>query len=482
MKTYSIYIRQFIATSLALNPSQIMCGLLRTRLSLLKFVLIFFCILFPLNLFSQNHLIEVKRLPNWGKDYLTIVDAKRYYDPIERKVKTYGYDYYGIVDFGLLVYKVNDKSAKGMTENEFYNIIDNKDEIRLVLSTNSNHTFYNTVIKKAPYPELFLRYNITPEEISSRTNYSYDKDVNYIENKIKNRDTDFKKYNLYCTEVIDPDFDWYFVSSYDFLITGNDPLIDKKILQRAVDYSFLSGLKRDTEHPDILLTISKNADESIQSTYIPPTSRTVNKGSTTRKRYNWITEKEEYVTEQDNYTIHEGGYTQTTNNTNIFLELAMLDAKKINDKNQVAPPIVWQITFRRHAINPQFNIVDEYLTYSTWSILCDMWYDKKEKVVECWLPNYKFSNSIVTEVLFDDPNNSLKVGDKIVKFKWGKKGKWIPFTDKIAHDFSNPYWWSYFNSRLYSCKIIRNGKTEVIKNVVVRSNSDSNCIKFYKWD
>lgn len=50
-----------------------------------------------------------------------------------------------------------------------------------------------------------------------------------------------------------------------------------------------------------------------------------------------------------------------------------------------------------------------------------MWYDKKEKVVECWLPNYKFSNSTVTEVLFDDSNNSLKVGDKIVKFKWGKK-------------------------------------------------------------
>lgn len=119
MKTYSIYIRQFIATSLALNPSQITCGLLRTRLSLLKFVLIFFCILFPLNLFSQNHLIEVKRLPNWGKDYLTIVDVKRYYDPIERKVKTYGYDYECLVDFGLLVYKVNDKSAKGMTENEF---------------------------------------------------------------------------------------------------------------------------------------------------------------------------------------------------------------------------------------------------------------------------------------------------------------------------------------------------------------------------
>lgn len=63
-------------------------------------------------------------------------------------MKTYGYDYYGIVDFGLLVYKVNDKSAKGMTENEFYNLIDNNDEIRLVLSTNSNHTFYNSVIKK----------------------------------------------------------------------------------------------------------------------------------------------------------------------------------------------------------------------------------------------------------------------------------------------------------------------------------------------
>lgn len=41
-------------------------------------------------------------------------------------------------------------------------------------------------------------------------------DVIEIENKIKNRDERFKRYDLYCTEAIDADFDWYFVSSYDF--------------------------------------------------------------------------------------------------------------------------------------------------------------------------------------------------------------------------------------------------------------------------
>ena len=98
------------------------------------------------------------------------------------------------------------------------------------------------------------------------------------------------------------------------------------------------------------------------------------------------------------------------------------------------------------------------------------------------MPNYNFSGSTVTEILFDDPNNILKVGDKIIKYKRWKKDKWRPFTDADATKFSTPQWYSNLNSLLYSCKVIRNGKTIELKNVDLRSKSESNYIEFYKWN
>lgn len=448
----------------------------------LRVVVLFVSILCVNVTYSQDHLIEVKRLPGWGKDYLTIVDSKKYLDPIDKTVKTFGYEYYCMMKNGLLVMKINDVSTKGMSEDAFYSILDANDETKLLLMDNSTTDLYLTTVKKMPLPDLFLRYNITPKDICSYTTYRYDRDLSDIQNKIKNRDEKFEKFNAYCTEVIDSDFDWFFASSYDYLITSNDPLIDKKILENFVEHSFLSRLERNTENPDILVTISKNADESITSTYIPPTSRTINEGSKTRTRYNWITGKNEYVTEQNNRTIYEGGYTQTTNNTNIFLEISLLNAKKINDVDQITPPIIWQMGFKRHAVNPAFNILDEYMAYSTWSILCNSWFYKEDRAIKCWLPNYNFSGSTVTEILFDDPNNILKVGDKIIKYKRWKKDKWRPFTDADATEFSTPQWYSNLNSLLYSCKVLRNGKTIELKNVDLRSKSESNYIEFYKWN
>lgn len=42
----------------------------------LRVVVLFVSILCVNVTYSQDHLIEVKRLPGWGKDYLTIVDSK----------------------------------------------------------------------------------------------------------------------------------------------------------------------------------------------------------------------------------------------------------------------------------------------------------------------------------------------------------------------------------------------------------------------
>ena len=121
----------------------------------LRVVVLFVSILCVNVTYSQDHLIEVKRLPGWGKDYLTIVDSKKYLDPIDKTVKTFGYEYYCMMKNGLLVMKINDVSTKGMSEDAFYSILDANDETKLLLMDNSTTGLYLTTVKKCRCPICF---------------------------------------------------------------------------------------------------------------------------------------------------------------------------------------------------------------------------------------------------------------------------------------------------------------------------------------
>ena len=253
---------------------------------------------------------------------------------------------------GCLVIEVNGKDAKHMTYSEFYNIIDNADDISLKVLGAGERQIKKVKIVKVPYSQEYLDYDITIDDIINTTD-----DVSFgrsVTSNFANLKENEKKFGATINQLTDPDFDWFYVKTYDFLITGNDPLNDKKILENL----YLPGhWKRDTENPDILITIAKNADESISSTYVPPSSRTVNTGSLTTSRYNYLTKRNEYTTQQYNTTIREGGYTQTTKSINIFLEFAALDAKRLDEQT---PPIIWQMTYRRYVVNPTFNPFSEY--------------------------------------------------------------------------------------------------------------------------
>lgn len=44
---------------------------------------------------TPDHLIGVKRFSDYGRDYLTIVDPKLYWDSSKKSTEQYGYDFMG---------------------------------------------------------------------------------------------------------------------------------------------------------------------------------------------------------------------------------------------------------------------------------------------------------------------------------------------------------------------------------------------------
>ncbi len=340
----------------------------------------FLCVLW--NISAQNlpkpgghfeHVIEVASYSDWGKGYLTITDAHIVesdnllygltFEPIATNSAMY------IPEVADIILEVNGISTKDMKPEKFYaitdtatfftlkfrHIVDGK-EYEQKFTVNRGTTLLNK------YCMIYYEgYEGAGKKRYSRKCPELNFLFNYSDSFNKNR-----RNNDIFHEVHDTSFDFSKIRTYDYVINSNDPLNDLKILE---EMKFLRGyLTRDTLNPDILFTIAKSADESITSTYIPPTSRTINTGSYTTSRYNYLKHNYDYETHQTYRTINEGGYTETTKSADIFLEISALDAKKINDKSMTHAPIIWQMTVKRHVINYNFNIMDEYHSYASWAL------------------------------------------------------------------------------------------------------------------
>ncbi len=206
------------------------------------------------------------------------------------------------------------------------------------------------------------------------------------------------------------------ISTYDIMVTGNDPLTDRKILEEFCKSGWFRQLIRDEENPDIVVTVSKNANETFSSTYVPPSTQVVNTGSYTRPVYNYITRQTSYVTSQRNKYIQSGGYSQDNLNTSLFLEFTILDAKKLNAPGVTTPPIIWQMTYTRNVANRNFEVIDEYLTVATWNCFPFTFFPIV-KVPYVYLGCIEENGEIVSDPIPGSPADliGLKKGDKIVK-------------------------------------------------------------------
>ena len=313
-----------------------------------------------------------------------------------------------------------------MSERDFYAILDNSTEkISLkVKSYKTKNVETSAISPKAAIPDFANKVYIQKGlnlALNKKSQNNFDTNyLHYYSDLLSKRNSEFNHAKVKCFELTDPDFDWFNVSTYDFAIVSDQPLVDRSIFEQL---SIPESWKRDTKNPDIIFTIAKDSKQSINSTYIPPTVRTINHGSKTTSHYNALTKTTEYTTTQNNQTVREGGYTKTVSNSDIYLELAMLDAKRINDPNQQTAPIVWQATFEQHITDPSVNAVDQFISFASYVRLYDfIWANNLEAHVFTFERVWAYSKDGV--VTYAEPNSPLKVGDKIIKYQHRKKADW----------------------------------------------------------
>lgn len=332
-----------------------------------------------------DHIMEVARYNDWGKDYLTITDTHvMHFRKANGSSENDGYysvtmnaeaskwvapnndTLYIAPSNSDLVLTVNGKSAKGWSKNDFYKATDNGEPFVLGYRKKLIHTINGK-------PEVFIIDLISEIKPKTKLPKLFDSkfqilnSVNIAKRKYgKTPEQERKSYNNpgFYETLKDDEFDFFYAKTYDYLIQGNDPLKDKSILEEA----HFTTMVRSANNPDLLITIAKNVDESISTTYVPPTSRVVNTGSSIRAQYNYVTKRTDYIVTQNNQTIHEGGYNQETKTSDLFLEIAALDAKKINDPKISYAPIVWQMTYKRHTVNPGFDPQEELKVAASWAI------------------------------------------------------------------------------------------------------------------
>lgn len=148
--------------------------------------------------------------------------------------------------------------------------------------------------------------------------------------------------------------------TYDFLIEGNDPLVDEELLDEFMNGVLTQRMTRDTENPDVIFRIAKSTDQSFSATYVPPTQQVVGSTTTLRPVYNYITRTTSYEARQKLNTIEKSGRTEVTNVANVFLEVVALDAKKLNDPNQTVPPEIWKMTYSSNEVNDKRSDLKRY--------------------------------------------------------------------------------------------------------------------------
>lgn len=453
-----------------------------------RLVLSLCALLMCFSLFAQEHLFEVKRLNNWGKEYLTIVNSYGYTKYNRNKELEQWYDSIKVIEgeafaIGALVLEINGHSTKNMSENDFYAILDSctenvelkvwhttsKEPEKVILSSKS--TIPDFANKE--YIQQALTYALKEVHQGAGNAKYHNNYIYFAKQHYNNQKQSFKKSNTKCTELVDPDFDWFHVRTYDFAIVGNDPLTDRAILEKLQMPYFWT---RDTENPDVIFTIAKDSKQSISSTYVPPTVRTINHGSQTKARYNALTNATEYTTTQNNQTIREGGYTQTTSNTDMFLELALLDAKRINDPNQQTAPIIWQATFNSHT-TANVNVTEAYKAWATWVNMYD-YCRLSEFTATAYTFERMWACSKDNTITYATSDSWLKEGDQIIKVKATKISKWstemgLNVEDSKAGENSiYRQWWGekyssdIYYDRVYAMRIKRaNGKMVTLKYV-----------------
>lgn len=257
---------------------------------------------------AQN-LIEVQRFKQWGHDYLTVTN-------------TWNGIYATAIDGELppllsVVTEIMGESTQNMSVNKFQEILHENQQVTIKYIHKENGRNINKVSTLTTKKDYFLAEGVetTAPLKPNSINIFSDSDV------------DFFEYN-----------------TFDFKIDGDDPLTDKEILERISLVFEGRGMKRNTDNPDLVLSITKSLQQTTNSVYVPETKQVVNTGSTTSLQRNIFTGKNYVATQQHNTVVTSGGYTHTNVSATFHLVLTIMDGEKLrNDPTSL--PVVWKLDY-----------------------------------------------------------------------------------------------------------------------------------------
>ncbi len=287
----------------------------------------------------RNHLMEVQRIPNWNPEYLSVIwsgsicyskenqemvdyilsmldnptkgDRSRFFNPATPSIL-----------IGSYVISVDGKDAKNWCEEDFYEAMSYPRKHYIVLGHPYMEKSYE-VIFDGEYPVWMTAQGFHPLTCKWE----------YLSN-----DTPSNRFHIRQDRSVD----WSKIKTFDWYISTSDVLADRELLEK-IDRNFRdAGMKRDEVNPDIVFTLSKDANQSIDYTYVPKTEQHVMTGSTSKAVYGWKGSYLGSVTSNDYQTVTSGGYTQKTTVTKAYLEVNILDASRLGEK---LPPIIWQMKY-----------------------------------------------------------------------------------------------------------------------------------------
>lgn len=161
---------------------------------------------------------------------------------------------------------------------------------------------------------------------------------------------------------MDKDAAWRSFKTYDYYFSSDDVLADKELFQTICTKLENAGLTRDENDPDVVFTIVKDANQSVEYNYVPETEQQVQTGSTSTPIYGWKGAYLGSVTKNKYTTVKSGGYTHKSATTTAYLEIDLLEAKKLGQKTL---PLIWQLKYN-YQENTETNIDKLYSNAVTW--------------------------------------------------------------------------------------------------------------------
>lgn len=333
-----------------------------------SFLLLFFATCTYAKTSYAEHALMVHRLSYWAPDYLTVTNNwnNMFFSNAPSTLKSLS-----------VITEIDGQSTKDMEPEDFYTLIDKETSFTISYMSKirgENRTYTQHLEKKQGH---LLCFDISEESWA----FSYDSDEKwYFEHKDEEVviteewnpwaqvfETKRKTQRVgqtpkeSTTLMSDQNTDFFQYCTFDYMVSGDDYMIDLGLAQALAKELEKKGLKYNPEAPDIYLYLTKDANAKIESIYSPNIISTTHTSSNTVGRihfyygnYNTWGEGRSSTTGTSSTNTYDAGQTKTVVDADLYLQVSILDAHRMDKAN---PPVVWQLVHNKHFKN-EINILE----------------------------------------------------------------------------------------------------------------------------